>query len=284
MIDGPVGSVEQTQTTQDKAHAASSRDLVKDTIPPPLPRLFKIDDKVKIDWIEAEPDERFKALKKKLANNVHHVPFAEFKDSVDLTTEQVNRLLQEDEKYAVLWDYKAHSSRRWVYELAKDTLKKQPDATTYTNGKAEIQYDFPVLKSLSEQGINTFVIYDDAIYSGEQVNNRLLAPIFSFYEKYKPNDRPRIILATPYITRRYLKQIDRFIKAGLIEIANVGIMPELSDLITEDDKTLLTERNDQLDPPTEPVKPAHPLEVSYETDVLTPATLTFFDHRVGDSH
>ena len=60
-----------------------------------------------------------------------------------------------------------------------------------------------------EQLIDEFVVFDDAIYSGEQVINKTIMQIIRYFQSNppQPGRRPRIILAVTYMTNRFLQAV-----------------------------------------------------------------------------
>src|SRR5260221_218087 len=114
-------------TQQDSSEVTATEvknESVRKTLDVPLPNkhLF-VDQKAVKDWIDQEPDESFKRIKRKLVDNLQCVPQEAFGNALNRSVDQLNKVLG-DQDYVVLWDYKPHSSKRWVYELAKDWLKK----------------------------------------------------------------------------------------------------------------------------------------------------------------
>lgn len=231
-------------------------------------------------WIDDDKDPRFQALKRKIVENVRRISSDEFGASLEEVVSKVNNLLQEDEPYAVLWDFKPHSSRRWVYEQARDSLRKKPDEVTYQARYTNPDQFTAFMKSLTDRGIHTFTIFDDAIYSGEQIKRETIVPIFEYYKKHLPGVRPKIILGVPFVTDKFLEDIHNPVEAGYIHTTHIESMPRLREIFTEDDWNLLEERNRVIDPIPEP----EPGFIQFFTgdEEVTDATLTFFDHRIAD--
>ncbi len=167
--------------------------------------------------------------------------------------------------YAVVWDepaegeadhMKLHKSRRWAWSLIRDGLRA-PSAEIYGNelGKA--------------RGVSTFVIADDASYSGTQIRETI--------ERIsKANPRAQITIAVPYMTSRAERVIRS--RRGLPEGVSIRVlehetMPTLSEILTKSERDLFADNRTAFGTVTIDGK-------SY--DVLLTA-VTLFDHKVADS-
>jgi len=273
-----------SESTLDKIHTPGELDqLVKDSaflkkcvisgkevyLPVPDGHVEILPDSIS-EWLNGEPDLRFRALKKKLAENIHTVSYEEFIEALHVVVEKVNpKLLPGD--YAVLWDYKDHASKRWVFETARCDLQKQPQIESYFTQSLENKCGNPTLQKITDSGIDTFVIFDDGVYSGEQMINRIIRPVLSFYSDWHPEKRPKIIIAVPYVTNRFLLAVTQAVKQGTVEVVYKEIMPELSEILTKEEWDLLDLRNGRLNN-------------TDDAEVLSNATLHLFDHKQPDDH
>jgi len=232
-------------------------------------------------WVERDPDARFRMLKRKIVENVHLVDFPDFRQAVETVATRANETIGQS-PYAVLFDYKDHASRLWVYRLAEAQLQTKPTAETYISGKTEPQFDFPVFKPLYDQGVRDFVVFDDAAYSGEQIINSTIVPLLKFFEKYDKKGECRIVLAVPYVTNTFLASVRSLVDGKKLVLLYREVMPELGEILTPADWDLTKEREGRLDAQSQ--DKTSPLAITVEEDVLTGATLTWFSHKVADSH
>ncbi len=214
-------------------HCLSPVDQIDPALIPSQPARF---DPQKVqEWLESDPSPVVRALKEKILQNVQHIPFGEFVRNLHAVTEKLNeQLVSKNEQYAVLWDYKPHASRRWTYELAKPFLQKKPAIETYFHGSAE-----PTTKALTEameKGIRHFVIFDDASYSGSQLEATLL----QVHALYRIHGKPtlRFIIVTPYITSHAASVLS---KPG-VTVLSAKTMPYARDILSEEERGVVEER------------------------------------------
>ena len=130
------------------------------------------------------------------------------------------------------------------------------------------------LRKMVESGINTFLISDDAAYSGEQIVHRQIDPILRFYATEGIARKPKFVLAIPFVTNRFLKLIEDIkIQSGCeIEVQVDSIMPTLAEILTDEEKNTLNEKR------------SGGLEINQSEPSYLGATVTYFDHRVADDH
>jgi hypothetical protein len=229
------------------------------------------------DWINKEEDIEIKAIKRKLIDAIHHIPFSEFKESaMKVISEAVRKLARGNKKYALFFDYKPHSSKRWLYELNKNSFDSYPPHSVgyFTPSWERVGGNKTLHKLVQEEGIHTFFISDDAVYSGEQILSRQIEPILRFYETNHIQHKPEFVIAVPFVTNRFIKLIESLeLKDQCsIHLHKSAIMKSISELLTDDEKRMLeNKRNGALE--------LHQGEPAY-----LGATATYFDHRVADDH
>lgn len=227
-------------------------------------------------WIKSENDSEIKSIKAKIIENIKHISFNEFKTKSEaVTKEALKYIAKNKEKYIVFFDYKPHSSKRWVYELNKSYYLENPPS--------EIGHFTPTWEKISgnkrlhrlvENNINTFLIIDDAAYSGEQIAHRQIEPIIKFYEESKIIQKPKFILAIPFVTNRFLKLIEdlKYERGYEVILFNDSIMLKLKEVLNREEiKILQSKRFNYLN------------SKETEPDYLN-STITYFDHHVADSH
>jgi hypothetical protein len=236
-------------------------------------------------WISQEPDEKFKQMKQKMVDNLKIVPQEEFRASLDKEVKKLDALLQ-GKQYTVLWDNKPHSSKRWVYEQAKTSLSTPPATETYF-GNYDVMEEYETFRTeVLDKGIDTFVVMDDAVYSGKQFRESTLKRLIEVYKNfgYYPPRMPNVILVAPYMTNdfRNNEATKTAQEQGIVTLVNENTMPTLREIFTEDEKVSLQQRENKLDLPeqTKTREQFDPLD----EDVVLEATLTAFDHRIADAH
>jgi len=227
-------------------------------------------------WVKNETDLEIKSIKAKIIKNIRRVGFDDFRiKSETVTKEALEYLTKTKEKYAVFFDYKPHSSKRWVYELNKNCYAKNPPFETghFTPTWEKISGNKRLI-ILAEKDINTFLIIDDAAYSGEQIAHRQIEPIIKFYEESRFTQKPKFVLAIPFVTNRFLRLIEDLKNQSGCEIIlyTSSIMPKLKEILTVKEVKLLQNKRDGR------------LETTDNEPIYLNATLTYFDHRVADDH
>jgi len=250
------------------------QEQISDLVPVPKESL-EIDQEKALRWVEAETNPDYQAIKRKIVENIQHVSFQEFKENSEKVIQEViDELAKDNEKYALFFDYKPHSSKRWVAELNTDVIKQYPPVDAgYFTPTWERMSGNKRLRDLTESKSNTFLIIDDGAYSGEQVFQRQIKPVLDFYEKEGIEQMPKFIVAIPYVTNRFLKlmkdvETDRKCK---IDVKYSVIMPSLKEILDQKEIESIHKHGDKLD------------ATSSEATYLG-ATLTYFDHRVADGH
>jgi len=248
---------------------------VEDDLEVPTPKQGRrIDkDRAKYLWTKDEQSPEIAAIKKNLVDATERVSFEEFQSALEKAAEKFNEKNKDNTKpYAVLFDYKPHSSRRWVYELLKNKIEKPPQIARHFGPNGEKMNEYKLLEKNFQDGLKRFVIFDDAVYSGEQILNRTIKPIADYY-KQMGHDAPAFDLVVPFVTNRAL---ELFKKVGdnyniKINIVYEKIMPTMRELISDKEMAVIQERGGMLDEEAD--------EMSY-----LGATVTYFDHRVADDH
>jgi hypothetical protein len=229
--------------------------------------------KTKFIWTKNEKSPEIARIKEKIIEATERVSFEEFQADLAQVVEDFNKGNDNNgEPYAVLFDYKPHSSRRWVYELVKNNLRNQPQLTRHYGPAGERMKGNKLLEQNFKDGLKRFAVFDDAIYSGEQILNRTIKPIAEYY-KQMGHPAPSFDLVVPFVTNRALDLFRRVSEHYGIRINVIykKVMPSMREIMSDDEKSTLEQRGGKLDVDTE--------EPSY-----LGATVTYFDHRVADDH
>lgn len=212
-------------------------------------------------WVDKEVDPEVKKIKRKILANVNYVSAKEFKKNLSIVSVEAFQKINGD--YVVLWDYKAHSSKRWVFHQIQSILPRKPVLATYFAPTADKVIG--VANMIYEKNIENIVVFDDAAYSGEQLINRILLPLIKFFNE--KNKEIKIFLIIPYITslaKRRIEQV-KFPSFISVDLTYLKHMDTLLEILTEEEKNIL-------------------LNTEREEFQFLGATLTFFDHRVADDH
>jgi hypothetical protein len=250
------------------------QEQIIDLVPIPKESL-EIDQEKALRWVEAETNPDYQAIKRKIVENIQHVSFQEFKANAEkVIQEAIDELAKDNEKYALFFDYKPHSSKRWVAELNTDVIKQYPPTDAgYFTPTWERMSGNKRLGELRESESHTFLIVDDGAYSGEHVFQRQIEPVLNFYEAEGIEQMPKFIVAIPYVTNRFLKlmkdvETDRKCK---IEVKYSVIMPSLNEILDQKEIETIQRQGGKLD-------------TTFSEVTYLGATLTYFDHRVADGH
>jgi hypothetical protein len=220
------------------------------------------------DWLNEDPDPEVRALKEKIMGKVKHVSHKEFTENLRRVTDDLNKRLEKiKEPYAVLWDYKPHSSRRWTHEQAKPFLKTKPVTATYFQGAAEKRTQ--ALRRLTEKDIRHFVIFDDASYSGTQLQ-KTIREVREFHVK-NGLEKPKFTIVAPYVT----STAAALISEPDVTLLSAETMPYIRDVLSKEDLEAIS-RKGFMDTKLH----ATGGKRVFDSNV----TLTFFDHCVADSH
>ncbi|HNV86810.1 MAG TPA: hypothetical protein PKL97_07620 [Candidatus Omnitrophota bacterium] len=219
-----------------------------------------------------------------LVNSVTRVSHSDFTVALNETATALNASLT-GAPYAVLWDSKPHSSKRWVYEQIADGLAYPPAQKTYFSPAAEDRLQ--TARTLIAQGIDTFVIADDACYSGEQIS-KTIRKILAVYQNLRETDpsfdqsrTPHFVLAVPYMSSKadamwkdFAAQLAQN-NAGRLTVCSTQTMPTIEELLR---------LNDPANPYAKWLERHNGrLFMDDEEPLYTGATLTYFDHRVADN-
>lgn len=142
-------------------------------------------------WITQEPDLRLRKIKELLVNHIDRVDFFRFYRSLLHTVDQFNQ--HNLDPYVVLWDMAPNKSKRWVWSLIQNRVKVQPKYTDYSLKVKD------VIKNCTNVGITSFVVFDDASYSGTQLNEDIIHPILEAADEYDLTGVVNLTCCVPYV-------------------------------------------------------------------------------------
>jgi len=195
-------------------------------------------------WIEEDSsDPQIKQIKEKVAANITHISFSEFKTALDGTITSLNQHLREnDAPYAVVWDPWLGRSRRWVYSLSKENLCRNPTLTTYFPHYTEIEFKKGrVLQQAIDQDIGLFVIIDDAAFSGDQIKKTVTQIATSYDERGLP--KPTFIISVPYMSSAAIDSLKSISSANIIILYEHRVR-SIEEILSPEERTVVMARPD----------------------------------------
>ncbi|MDD4251276.1 MAG: FHA domain-containing protein [Candidatus ainarchaeum sp.] len=209
-------------------------------------------------WIESFSNPMEKQIANNILNNLKVNSVPEFELATKQTAENISTALG-DEPSAFLFDFDTGKSKRWLFETHNQYLKKQPNYATYFSKNHHTK----IIDELSNSGINTFVIWDDATYSGDDAVTRFIDVINSKYVGKEV--KPKIIVAYSYYTDTAKKAITS--NENVIFIGTKR-MTTVSEILTPEQKTFLAGRS----------------LLSDGTEVLTGLSTETMPYKIPDDH
>lgn len=247
--DGLVGVVliiEKDAMSQDDMQKDQESLEEKVAVPIPTERV-EVDRYAAEKWTTEEADPYLSQLRRDIVERIDCVSFNEFQSNLRETAKILVDTVK-DRKYGILWDYKPHSSKRWVFELVQDELTENPpEAQSYFTPGWEAKSGNPTIEAMIDKGVDTFVVLDDAIYSGEQVINRAIVPIIRHalsedFAKNHPDTKLKIVVAAPYMTNVFIEHpaVKQAKEMGFLDLIDpINIMPTLSESLPAEDLDIL---------------------------------------------
>ena len=199
---------------------ASNPWLVPTSDPVPYPHDHEVYDR----FVAGIDRQIIKPLGRYLAESLKYVPWNEFKESLAGVISKLNNFLEElgVEDYAVLWDTGPYKSSRWIYEMGEQALASKPKAVSYMAIGEGIDNPMQLtLRRMYEDGIRVFVLMDDVMYRGKQMEEKVRT-----IRDALPHKDVRIVVAAPYVTRDAMKNVNG---AGATKILFEEIMKPAYD-------------------------------------------------------
>ncbi len=218
-------------------------------------------------WWKNEPDSSIREIKKKIAENLRHISFPEFKSELDRLVSRFNDLRHayKERPYAVLWDFDKHKSRRWVYSLVEEDLQTTPQMASYFQGASESRTG--ALRKMFNAGIRDFVIFDDALYGGQQIK-RTIDQVNAWFEENAKGERPRFIVAAPFVTTEAESLLQSFVGRVEVELLYGQKMVTLDEVLGAEQMHIFDSIGGVLD--------------QGEESFYRAESLTTFDHKIPD--
>ncbi len=212
----------------------------------------------KVDDFVNYPDEEISHIRKKVVDNLRVVSFEEFYDNVRKSTLDVNQLLIErNEPYVRLYGKDSSASPRWVAELSDEYLTARPSDSNYFVVSRELTFPTYLpnaylpsegsnMERWLEQGIKTFVYFDDASYSGTQIKD-VVEPLLQVYTKYT-DEKATLYIVVPYMTEFAEKEIQSLANPHYLDVKIIKQekIKTIDDILTAEEKQLYMEFADLL--------------------------------------
>lgn len=209
--------------------------VVPEGVPVPLTN-GSVDEVKKKEWVEGHPDS-LHTMAEYIADHITYVNFDNFVSNlVEVTNEVMEKIGEKDYVLVNLMKAGNEKSDKWVKDLMKDRIKN-PSAVLKPSEVGEWLKEHP--------DINDLLYMDDAVFSGIQLRDSFLEPMFED-EVMKEISKERKInlnMSVPFISERFLDRYtpENLAKAGFnlnMIIPNESIiMPTLAGLLNrEEDK------------------------------------------------
>lgn len=163
------------------------------------------------EFLEKSDSRELMSIRQKIINNLERISEADFESYTKSVAVRLSEHLQ-DRPYAVIYDAKPHSSRRWMWEKMRANQElNQPNFTRYLN-KSEVLTGYSSLMEIFSSGVRDIVIADDAIYSGEQSEKSIerIKTAFNIYKDENPNSVDsllRIYIAVPLLAEKFVSNL-----------------------------------------------------------------------------
>lgn len=246
----------------------------KITIPIPNIPSPKIDLELTARWLESEIDLSLRGIKRKMTDVITNIPFSVFQKELSNVGEKFNEAIG-DNPYVLLWDNKPHGSKRWVHSLVRPVVKSLPRLTSYMKRPEDI------IKQLEQHDSDTIVIFDDAIYSGDQLSDSIYVPLWNRLHEVEHPKQISMIFGAPFVTEDFKHMIekrwnDSTIKTTLISSRS---LPMIWDILTRQEQDVLRAIGKRLNIPRE----GDNVDDIRFQPIHFGVTVTTFDHKIPDS-
>lgn len=212
------------------------------------------------EWIISKPEDQQIAARA-VVDNISHIGQEEFERRLGETVEDFNEKIGDEKYVTIVADLK---SNEWSLELAWQNLITKPDYVGNTSFFEQKEKNVGLADYIKQNGIKKVAIFDDAIYSGQQIHT-----LIDQFREMGLTDM-EFVLVVPFISN-YGEERLRGIGTNLT-ICNHQEIKSVAELIP--DKEIQN-------------KILEIREFSYITNTedigdLSTRTLTYFDHKVPD--
>ena len=214
-------------------------------------------------WISREEDPELRKVKQKLKESLTSgkISFLQFKRGLGEVCRELKQHLQPGNPFVLFLDMQMGSSKRWVYEIARRQFGLPVPAfyTYFAHGRNGYN---KMWKQINDQGINTFLIIDDAAYSGKQIHTQII----EIAQKSNGIMPPTVIVAVPYMSSKSLELIESAAQShrvSLVIIPPYHVFPVVKDLFRVDEMKKMYE------------------DLGFTADDFF-KPIAYFDHKVPD--
>ncbi|MBT4870595.1 MAG: hypothetical protein HON47_03410 [Candidatus Diapherotrites archaeon] len=186
-------------------------------------------------WINEGDEYGSKAIRQMYVDKINVVSADQFETALSETVSKFNLANSAGEPYAVIFDEEAGKSKRWVFEKIRSQLTTKPTAGFYSHDSSKAK------SLLINEGVNHFVIFDDAMYSGQQVLNTSLGLTSNLGET-----PIKLTIVTPFSTTEAISSItaalsERNVELNIIQSQTINT---LAQSLTESEKAMLVGNSD----------------------------------------
>lgn len=247
----------------------------------PFPEFIPTLDKAALlEWAneDRDYDKQYSNDKLKIVKNIEHVSFQDFLFELFRVVEKANKLL-EDDKFVVLHDGEPHKSRRWVYHLVKNKLKRAKYAGLF-DSYGRTKWNDSIVSAIVNDQIDTFAIVDDAAFTGLQLMQTIKF-VTKLFRHYRPSATLKIVIVCPYISDE-------------VKLLSMNLGEDIPNMLEDDDSNrtirIVSQKrmkrvkqilgNERVEQMTTKEEYSNPDSGSIHADQC----LTFFDHHIPDEN
>ena len=270
-------SMIKTDVPADLEHRNS---FIDENTPIPVPK-----DKPEINaeklkfWIDREDNSGCKKVKQKIGDFLQKgkISFSEFNKGLGVVCKELMNHLQPETPFILFLDMQMGSSKRWVFEMAKRKFGlPEPSYYAYfAHGRSGYKR---MWNQINASGLDTFLILDDAAYSGKQIHTQIV----EIAEKYQGIKPAKVIIAVPFMSGKSLELIESVRNNPRIDLEIISpyhIFPVVKDLFRVEEMKIMY---DDLGFTAEDFfKPIAYFDHKIPDQLSMPKTLSDFFHRLN---
>jgi len=244
------------------------------TIPIPNIPLPEIDSELVSRWLETENDLNLRRIKRKMTDAITNIPFSAFQEELGNVGKKFDEAIG-DTPYILLWDNKPHGSKRWVHSLVRPVIESTPRFTSYMKRPED------VIEQLEQHDTNTIVIFDDAIYSGDQLSDSIYVPLWNRLREVNHSKQISMIFGAPFVTEDFKHMIEKRWNDSTIKTTLISSkpLPMLWDILTRQEQDVLKAVDKRLNIPRE----GDNIDDIRFQPIHFGVTVTTFDHTIPDN-
>lgn len=266
--------------TEDSGKALSGRSFIDEDTPVPVSK-----DKPEINveklkfWMDREDHSGCKKVKQKIGDILQKgkISFSELNKGLGVVCRELKNHLQPDSPFILFLDMQMGSSKRWVFEMAKRKFGlPEPSSYAYfAHGRESYKR---MWNQINASGLDTFLILDDAAYSGKQIHTQIV----EIAENYQGIKAAKVIVAVPYMSGKSLELIESVRKNPRIDLTIISpyhIFPVVKDLFRIEEMKIMYDELGFL--AEDFFKPIAYFDHKIPDQLSIPKTLYDFFHRMN---